>query len=78
MRCSCNFTNKNEDLLSFVEKAPRGVRGFSLWDTAVTEHHVVPVHRAMCKYTIIPNSPCLTAHRVPLKPTYTSIIEKLL
>ena len=30
------------------------------WDTAVIEYHVVPVHRKMCKYTIIPSSPCPT------------------
>ena len=50
----------------------RGIRGFSgtrcsvghgvQWDT-VTEYHVVPVHRAMCEYTIIPSSPCPTEHR---------------
>ena len=37
------------------------------WDT-VTEYHVVPVHRTMCKYTIIPSSPCPTEQRVPLNP----------
>ena len=32
----------------------------------VTEYHAVPVHYAMCKYTIIPSSPCPTEDRVPL------------
>ena len=36
------------------------------WDT-VNEYHVVPVHRAMCKYTIIPSSTVC-----PTEPTYTS------
>ena len=35
------------------------------WDP-VTENHVVPVHREMCKYTSIPSSPG------PIEPTYTS------
>ena len=37
------------------------------WDP-VTENHVVPVHREMCKYTIIPSSPRPIEHRVPLNP----------
>ena len=37
------------------------------WDM-ITEYHLVPVHRVMCKYTIIPSSPCPTEHRVPLNP----------
>ena len=46
-----------------------GIRGEVLvytwvqWDTegvqrdVVTEYHVLPVHRGMCKYTIVPSSP---------------------
>ena len=45
----------------FVGSVGHGVQ----WDR-VTEYHVVPVHRAMCKYTIIPSSPC------PTEPTHTS------
>ena len=37
------------------------------WDP-VTENHVVPVHREMCKYTIIPSSPGPIEHQVPLNP----------
>ena len=35
------------------------------WDP-VTENHLVPVYREMCKYTIIPRLPG------PIEPTYTS------
>ena len=37
------------------------------WDM-VTEYHLVPVHRVMCKYTIIPSSLCPTELRGPLNP----------
>ena len=37
------------------------------WDP-VTENYAVPVHREMCKYTIIPSSLGPTEHRVPLNP----------
>ena len=36
------------------------------WDM-VTEYHVVPVHRTMCKYTIIPSSPDLFESLAPLQ-----------
>ena len=47
----------------YVASVGHGVQ----WDT-VTEYHVVPVHRAMCKCTVIPCSSCPTEHRVPLNP----------
>ena len=37
------------------------------WDP-VTENRVVPVHREICKYTIILSSPGPIEHRVPLNP----------
>ena len=37
------------------------------WDL-VPENHVVPVHREMCKYVIIPSSPGPIEHQVPLNP----------
>ena len=39
----------------FVGSVGRGVQ----WDT-VTEYHVVPVHRAIRKYAIIPSSPSMS------------------
>ena len=51
-----------------VEEVYVGSMGPGLqWDP-VTENHVVPVHRKMCKYTIIPRSPGPIEHRVPLNP----------
>ena len=44
------------------------------WDP-VTENHVVPVHREMCKYTIIPSSPGPIEHRVPLNPLYIPLLS---
>ena len=40
--------------------------GFDIDRVVVAQAHVVPVHRVMCKYTIIPCLPC------PTEPTYTS------
>ena len=43
----------------------------------VTENHVVPVHREMCKYTIIPSSPGPIENRVPLNPRIPLQAEKI-
>ena len=43
------------------------------WDP-VTENHVVPVLRQMCKYTIIPCSSGPIEHRVPLNPRIPLVV----
>ena len=58
------LTQPAQPLEVYVGSVGHGVQ----WDI-VTEYHVVPVHRSMCKYTIILSSPCATEHRVPLNPS---------
>ena len=45
-----------------------GSMGLEVIMGPVTENHVVPVHREMCEYTIIPSSPGPIEHLVPLNP----------